>query len=132
MMVLPNYSPDFQRISVDAMTAALSSTGVRLVVVLSSCGADKAAGAGPVVGLHHFEQQINTLDAVVPRLRAGCFMENLLSQVETIRRAGVIAAPFDPDVAMPFIATTEIGRAAAYSPLTPDLRIGHSRAAGRM
>ncbi|MGX1778848.1 NmrA family NAD(P)-binding protein [Nocardia brasiliensis] len=77
-------------------------------------GADKPAGTGPVVGLHHLEQQTNTLDAVVTHLRAGYFMENLLSQVETIRRAGVVAAPFDADVAMPFIATADIGRAAHH------------------
>ncbi|GAB3473694.1 NmrA family NAD(P)-binding protein [Amycolatopsis cihanbeyliensis] len=125
VMVQPNYipdSPDFpahQRAIVDAMTAALSSAGVRRVVTLSSWGADKAAGTGPVAGLHHLEQQTNTLDAVVTHLRAGYFMENLLSQVESIHRAEVVAAPFDPDIAMPFIATADIGRAAAHSLLTP-------------
>ncbi len=64
-MVQPNYipdSPDFpahQRAIVDAMTAALASAGVRRVVALSSWGADKPAGTGPVVGLHHLEQHRN-------------------------------------------------------------------------
>ncbi|MBF6127082.1 NmrA family NAD(P)-binding protein [Nocardia brasiliensis] len=125
VMVQPNYipdSPDFpahQRAIVDAMTATLSSAGVRRVVTLSSWGADKPAGTGPVVGLHHLEQQTNTLDAVVTHLRAGYFMENLLSQVDTISRAGVVAAPFDADVAMPFIATADTGRAAAHHLLAP-------------
>ncbi|WP_410652711.1 NmrA family NAD(P)-binding protein [Amycolatopsis sp. cmx-4-54] len=125
VMVQPNYisdSPDFpahQRAIVDAMTAALSSAGVGRVVTLSSWGADKSGGTGPVAGLHHLEQQTNALHAVVTHLRAGYFMENLLSQVETIRRAGVITAPFDPDVTMPFVATADIGRAAAHSLLTP-------------
>ncbi|WP_162184229.1 NAD(P)H-binding protein [Nocardia brasiliensis] len=43
------------------------------------------------------------------------FMENLLGQVETIRSAGVICAPFDPDVAMPFISTADIGMTAAHN-----------------
>ncbi|WP_433663342.1 NmrA family NAD(P)-binding protein [Nocardia sp. CA-128927] len=125
VMVQPNYipdSPDFpahQRTIVDAMTVALARTGVGRVVTLSSWGADKPSGTGPVVGLHHLEQRTNTLDAVVTHLRAGYFMENLLGQVETIRGAGVVAAPFDPDIAMPFIATADIGRAAAHSLLTP-------------
>lgn len=125
VMVQPNYiadSPDFpahQRAIVDAMTAALSSAGVGRVVTLSSWGADKPAGTGPVVGLHHLEQHINTLDAVVTHLRAGYFMENLRGQVESILRDGVVAAPFDPDIAMPFIATADVGQAAARSLLTP-------------
>ncbi|WP_405162832.1 NAD(P)H-binding protein [Nocardia sp. NBC_01499] len=125
VLVQPNYipdSPDFpahQRTIVDAMTAALSTAGVGRVVTLSSWGADKPAGTGPVVGLHQLEQQTNTLDAAVTHLRAGYFMENLLGQIETIRGAGVVAVPFDPDIAMPFIATADIGRAAAHSLLTP-------------
>lgn len=125
VMVQPNYipdSPDFpahQHAIVDAMTAALSSAAVGRVVTLSSWGADKPAGTGPVVGLHYLEQRINALDAVVTHLRAGYFMENLLGQVENIVRDCVIATPFDPDVAMPFIATPDIGRAAAQSLLVP-------------
>ncbi|WP_052281101.1 NmrA family NAD(P)-binding protein [Nocardia vulneris] len=121
VMVQPNYipdSPDFlahQRSIVDAVSAALASAEVGRVVTLSSWGADKPAGTGPVAGLHYLERQIDTLDAIVTHLRPGYFMENLLGQVETIRSAGVIAAPFDPDVAMPFISTADIGRAAAHS-----------------
>ncbi|MFB8277711.1 NmrA family NAD(P)-binding protein [Nocardia colli] len=124
VMVQPNYipdSPDFlahQRGIADAMTTALSIAGVGRVVTLSSWGADKPTGTGPVAGLHYLEQRINTLDAVVTHLRAGYFMENLLGQIENIR-AGVVAAPFDPDIAMPFINTADIGRAAAHSLLTP-------------
>ncbi|WP_280444747.1 NAD(P)H-binding protein [Nocardia brasiliensis] len=125
VMIQPNYipdSPDFlahQRSIVDAMTAALAGAGVRRVVTLSSWGADKSAGTGPVAGLHYLERQIDTLDAIVTHLRAGYFMENLLGQVETIRSAGVICAPFDPDVAMPFISTADIGMTAAHSLRTP-------------
>ncbi|WP_433574954.1 NmrA family NAD(P)-binding protein [Nocardia brasiliensis] len=125
VMVQPNYipdSPDFlahQRSIVDALTAALAGAGVGRVVTLSSWGADKPAGTGPVAGLHYLERQIDTLDAVVTHLRAGYFMENLLGQVEAIRSAGAICAPFDPDVAMPFVSTADIGRAAAHSLRTP-------------
>lgn len=125
VMVQPNYIPDcedfpaFQRAIVDAMTAALSTAGTGRVVTLSSWGADKPAGTGPVAGLRYLERQTGKLDAVVTHLRAGYFMENLLGQVENIRGAGLVAAPFDPGVAMPFIATADIGRAAARGLLTP-------------
>ncbi|GAA4679542.1 NmrA family NAD(P)-binding protein [Streptomyces youssoufiensis] len=119
VMVQPNYipdSPDFaahQHRIVEAMTVALAAAGVRRVVTLSSWGADQEAGTGPVAGLHRLERRTNTLDAAVTHLRAGYFMENLLGQVESIRRDGRVAAPFTPDLPMPFIAAEDVGRAAA-------------------
>ncbi|WP_028925057.1 NAD(P)H-binding protein [Pseudonocardia acaciae] len=120
VMVQPNYipdSPDFpahQRAIVDAMTEALSSAGVGRVVTLSSWGADKEHGTGPVLGLRHLEERTNALDAAVTHLRAGYFMENLLGQVASVHAGGVVAAPFAPDLPMPFIAAEDVGRAAAH------------------
>ena len=66
----------------DAITAAIRNTGTKNVVALSSIGADKARGTGPVVGLHHLEQKLNQISGVnVFNLRAGYFMENTLPQV---------------------------------------------------
>ncbi|RJQ81030.1 epimerase [Pseudonocardiaceae bacterium YIM PH 21723] len=125
VMVQPNYipdSPDFpahQHAVVDAMAAALAAAGTGRIVTLSSWGADKPGGTGPVAGLHYLETRIDALDAVVTHLRAGYFMENLLGHADTIRDRGVIAAPFDPDIAMPFIAAADIGHAAARILLGP-------------
>lgn len=125
LMVQPNYipdSPDFpahQRAVVDAMVAGLRTAGTRRVVTLSSWGADKPTGTGPVVGLHYLEHRVDGLDAAVTHLRAGYFMENLLGQVDSIRRHDVVAAPFDPDVAMPFVAAADIGHAAAQALAAP-------------
>ena len=60
------------------------------VVALSSFGADKESGSGPVSGLHESEtkfQRISGLNAVF--LRAGYFMENLLPQVGVIQNFGI-------------------------------------------
>jgi uncharacterized protein YbjT (DUF2867 family) len=101
LMIQPNYIPDSQDFPahqariVEAMVAGLSSAGVRRVVTLSSWGADKESGTGPVVGLHRLEQRVNRLNVSTTHLRAGYFMENLIGQVEHIRAHGVIAAPFD-------------------------------------
>ncbi|MFE6778223.1 NmrA family NAD(P)-binding protein [Streptomyces sp. NPDC057702] len=120
VMVQPNYvpdSPDFvahQRRIVAAMVAALSDSGVRRVVTLSSWGADRESGTGPVVGLRHLERRTNTLEAAVTHLRAGYFMENLLGQVRRVRDHGLLVAPLAPDVALPFVAARDVGRAAAH------------------
>src|SRR5271167_4373633 len=61
----------------DAIATALKNAGVKNVVALSSFGADKSQGTGPVLGLYKLEQKLNQLDgAHVLCLRPGYFMEN--------------------------------------------------------
>lgn len=97
----------------DAIAAAVRSAGTENVVALSSIGADKASGVGPVVGLHNLEQKLNQIrGANVLHLRAGYFMENTLPQTNAIRQMGVVATPLHPDLKVPMIATRDIGAAA--------------------
>lgn len=98
----------------DAITAAIKNAETKNVVALSSIGADKASGVGPVVGLHHLEQKLNQIpSANVLYFRAGSFMENTLSQVNAIRQMGSVAGPLRPDLKIPVIATRDIAAAAA-------------------
>ena len=63
----------------DAIAAAVQNAGTKTVVALSSIGADKSSGTGPVLGLHHLEQKLNQISgANVLHLRAAYFMENTL------------------------------------------------------
>jgi uncharacterized protein YbjT (DUF2867 family) len=102
-----------ERVS-NAITAAVKNTGLKNVVSLSSLGADKAKGTGPVIGLHHLEQKLNQIDhANVLHLRAGYFMENTLPQVGAIRMAGSVVGPLRPDLKLSMIATRDIGATAA-------------------
>jgi uncharacterized protein YbjT (DUF2867 family) len=97
----------------DAIAAAIKNTGVKNVVALSSIGADKNKGTGPVVGLHNLEQKLNQIDSAnVLHLRAGYFMENTLPQIGAIRMAGAAIGPIRPDLKLPMIATRDIGAAA--------------------
>jgi uncharacterized protein YbjT (DUF2867 family) len=110
-------SEDFraeQRRVSEAITGALEQSGVKYAVALSSVGADKNAGTGPVVGLHEFEKrldQVKPLNAVY--LRAGYFMENTLGQPAAIRAMGKMPGPLRGNLKLPFIATQDIGNAAA-------------------
>jgi uncharacterized protein YbjT (DUF2867 family) len=102
-----------ERVS-DAIAAAVKNTGIKNIVSLSSIGADKAHGTGPVVGLHNLEQKLNHIDtANVLHLRAGYFMENTLGQVGAIRAAGAAIGPIRPDLKLTMIASRDIGAAAA-------------------
>lgn len=112
-LAAPDYPAYQERIS-EALASALQKAAVPKAVVLSSYGADKAKKVGPVVGIHNLEQKLNgirDLDAIY--LRPGYFMENLLPQASVIQNFGIMAGPVRPDLALPMIATRDIGAAAA-------------------
>jgi uncharacterized protein YbjT (DUF2867 family) len=125
VMIPPNHtSPDFrdyQESVSDALTAAVQNAGVKHVVSLSSFGADKPSGTGPVVGLYSLEQKLNQIEAAnVLHLRAGYFMENTLPQAGAIRMMGSAVGPVRADLKLPMIATRDIGAAAADALLRRD------------
>jgi uncharacterized protein YbjT (DUF2867 family) len=128
-MVPPNPTSEdyrgFQTRIIDAGAKALEAAGVHYAVALSSFGADKESGSGPVSGLHELEvklQRISSLNAVF--LRAGYFMENLIPQVSVIQNFGIVGGPVRPDLPLPLIATEDIGAAAAKRLLKLDFS-GH-------
>ena len=117
-----NYRAFQDRVS-DAIAASVENAGVKNVVSLSSIGADKSSGTGPVVGLYNLEQKLNQIDgANVLHLRAGYFMENTLPQVAVIRMMGSMAGPVRPDLKLPMIATRDIGDAAADALVRQEFR----------
>jgi len=129
VMIPPELKSDdirgFQERVSDATVAALKNSAVKHIVLLSSIGADKAGGTGPVAGLHSFEEKLNQLDgANVLNLRAGYFMENTLPQAGVIRATGAVIGPVRPDLKLPMIASQDIGAAVADALLRLDFR-GH-------
>jgi uncharacterized protein YbjT (DUF2867 family) len=125
LMIPPNpSSPDplaYRKQVSDALIAALAKTQVKRAVTLSSVGADKTEGTGPVVGLHELEEKLNRVAGLnVLHLRPGYFMENTLAQVGIIQAIGTTAGPLRPDLKVPMIATHDIGAAAADALLRAD------------
>jgi uncharacterized protein YbjT (DUF2867 family) len=107
----------------DSISAAVRSAGIKHIVALSSVGADKSSGTGPVVGLHHLEQKLSAIDgANVLFLRAGYFMENTLPQVQAIRATGNMVGAIQPTVKLPMIATRDIGNAVTETLLRRDFQ----------
>jgi uncharacterized protein YbjT (DUF2867 family) len=108
-----DYRAHQDRVS-DVIAAAVKNAGVKHVVSLSSFGADKPSGTGPVAGLHYLEEKLNQIQgANVLHLRAGYFMENTLPQAGAIRMIGSMIGPVTPNLKLPMIATRDIGAAAA-------------------
>jgi uncharacterized protein YbjT (DUF2867 family) len=85
------------------------------VVLLSSLGADQPEGTGPILGLHDAEQLFRMAVPSLTILRAASFMENLLTQMDTIRQQSSIFLPVSGSTPLPMIATEDIAKAAAQA-----------------
>lgn len=112
-MIPPNYgAPDMRAAQTQigsAIAAAITRSGVKRVVNLSSVGADLPAGTGPIAGLHEQEQRLNALPGLdLLHLRPGYFMENHLHAAATIAALGVYPSLERGDVEAPMIATADI------------------------
>jgi len=98
------------------IAAAIKAAQVPHVVILSSVGADQAEGTGPIKGLHHFENALRTTGAQVTSIRAGYFMENIAQAIGAAKSAGIYPNMLpSQDMAMPMIATRDIGQLVAQS-----------------
>jgi uncharacterized protein YbjT (DUF2867 family) len=127
VLVPPNLTSSDYRSYQDQVSSAVATAIVRskvkFVVALSSIGADKTVGTGPVVGLHNLEQKLNQIDgANVLHLRPGYFMENTLAQVGAIRAFGVAGGPLRPDLKVAMIATRDIGPVVAEALIQLDFK----------
>jgi uncharacterized protein YbjT (DUF2867 family) len=112
----------------DDLAAAITKSGVKHAVVLSSFGADKPDKTGPVTGLHTLETKLDGIAGLnALYLRAGYFMENILPQVGVIQSFGMLAGPVRPDLPVPMIATRDIGAVAAGALLKLDFTGKHPR-----
>jgi len=119
-MTSENYRADQDKVT-GAIAEAVQQASVEHVVALSSVGADKPQGTGPVAGLHYLEEMLNQIPNLnVLHLRAAYFMENTLAQIGIIKMLGITAGPLNSDLVLPMIATRDIGRAGANALLALD------------
>lgn len=103
-----------------ALTSAIEKAEGKHAVTLSSIGADKPSGTGPVVGLHELEEKLNAITGLnVLHLRPGYFMENTLAQVNVVQTFGTTAGPLLPNLKIDMIATRDIGASAALALINP-------------
>jgi NAD(P)H dehydrogenase (quinone) len=99
--------------AVEALAQALRATRPGRIVLLSSVGAQHAAGTGAILKLHHMEQAFADLAGVVS-VRAGWFMENYAGLIPHVRSTGVLPSMLAPlDRAHPMVATQDIGHVVA-------------------
>jgi uncharacterized protein YbjT (DUF2867 family) len=98
---------------------AVAASAIRHVVLLSSWGAEKPAGTGPIVGLHVLEEALKKTGAIATFLRAGSFTENLLHMLPAAQHQGILPNFFPPEHKLATIATRDIAAAAVRALLSP-------------
>jgi uncharacterized protein YbjT (DUF2867 family) len=118
----PHDSPDvraYQNRVTAAEADAVTKSGIRHVVMLSSWGAEKSAGTGPIAGLHVLEEALKKTGAITTILRAGSFTENLLNMLPAAQHQSVLPNFFPPELKLGNIATRDIAAVAVRSLLSP-------------
>jgi uncharacterized protein YbjT (DUF2867 family) len=98
----------------ESIAYAIKESRVKYVLNLSSLSAYRPDKNGPVKGLYDQEKRLNKLEGVnVIHLRPAYFMDNLLRYTDMIKRSGIIAAAFKPDLQFPMVSTKDIADVAA-------------------
>jgi uncharacterized protein YbjT (DUF2867 family) len=121
LLLPPITSREDQERESDAIAKAVTESGLRYAVYLSSYGAHVPEGTGPVTGLHSSEQKLNAVGGLnVLHLRAAYFMENNLAAISMIQEMGIFGHALLPDLKLPMIATRDVGNYAAQRLLDLD------------
>ena len=92
---------------------AVTAQGVERVVAVSSLGRELRRNAGLASLLHLMDEVIESSGVNYRALWCPGFMENMLLQLELIKRQGVFLMMARPDLKMPLVATRDIAATAA-------------------
>jgi uncharacterized protein YbjT (DUF2867 family) len=97
-----------------AIARAVAEAGLGRVVFLSSLGADRPSGTGPIAGLHQAEERLRAIPGLALLiLRPGYFYENSFGTLGLIKQQGINGGAIEPEIPLPIIATADIGQVAA-------------------
>ncbi|MBP6837643.1 MAG: NmrA family NAD(P)-binding protein [Kofleriaceae bacterium] len=97
-----------------ALATAVRAAAVPHVVLLSSVGAHHASGTGPIVSVHHAEQELGATGAALTAVRAAYFQDNWGASLGLLGQ-GVLPTFLPADLAFPQVATADIGKVAAQA-----------------
>ena len=106
--------PAYQDQIGEAIIKGIETSGVSHVVFLSSVGADRATGTGPIAGLHRQEKRLAAVPGLnVLSLRPAYFFENHFMSLPLIKHQGINGSAMAGTYGFAQIATSDIGAEAA-------------------
>lgn len=99
---------------------AISKSGVKCVVFLSSIGAHLKENSGIIQRYNEIEAVLNQLrDVSITFMRPTSFYYNLLAYIPMIKNAGIIAANYGADQMIPWVSPNDIAEAIAEELTSP-------------
>jgi uncharacterized protein YbjT (DUF2867 family) len=102
----------------ETLARAVEASKLPHVVLLSSVGAQHDKGTGVIRTLHKVEQSLAATGAKTTFIRAAYFLENWASVLGAAAE-GKLPTFFPPDLAIPMVATRDVGLVAARALLAP-------------
>jgi len=93
----------------------LAAEKVPHVVLLSSTGAQHAAGTGPIVSVHNAEQQLRAAGLAATFVRPGYFVENWAAVLPVVKSDGILPSFIAPERRFASVSTVDIGKAVAQA-----------------
>jgi len=112
-----------QAVTADAIAKAVTASRVGRIVFLSSQGAERDSGTGPVRALHYAEAQLAKTGVPMTLLRASYFVENWAPVLPVVQERGILPTFLPADLRFPTQTTADIGRIAAEALMRPHLGI---------
>ena len=107
---------DEQRKNIAGMIQAISNSGVKNIVLLSSWGAELTSNSGGILGCHIFEKELDKIGGLnCLIMRPVWFMENFLYNIELIKMSGINGFAIAPEKRFPMVAAADIADFAATS-----------------
>lgn len=99
---------------------AISKSGLKRVVFLSSIGAHLKENSGIIQRYNEIEAVLNQLqDVSITFMRPTSFYYNLLAYIPMIKNAGIIAANYGADQMIPWVSPNDIAEAIAEELTSP-------------
>jgi uncharacterized protein YbjT (DUF2867 family) len=103
----------------DAIAGAVRASRVPHVVFLSAVAAVLPDGNGPARDLHHAERALRATGARLSILRAAYLQENVGAALPPALHQGVYPSLLPADLALPTVATRDVGKLAARCLVEP-------------
>jgi uncharacterized protein YbjT (DUF2867 family) len=95
-----------------AIVEALDGAGLEKLVLQSTYGAQEGEAIGDLSVLHDFEQALGRQPIPFSTLRAAYYMSNWDAMLEPAKQ-GTLPTFFPPELALPMVAPSDLGQAAA-------------------
>jgi uncharacterized protein YbjT (DUF2867 family) len=96
-----------------ALAQGAKQAGLPKAVVLSSVGAQHAAGTGVISTLHQMETLLANVAPRTAFLRPGYYVEAWSEVIDAVVAGSVLPTFIEPDLKIPMVSTLDVGQAAA-------------------